>query len=51
MVVDTVDVDTPDVVWLGDGNGPSREPDGYVAVAVGDDGQGMGYIPYWRDGG
>lgn len=46
-ILDTVPVETPSVVWLGDGHGPSEEPVGYLVVAVNSD-EEFGYIPFWR---
>ena len=47
MLVDTVPLDTPSVVWLGDGYGPSEEPVGWFAfLAVGED--APVYVPFWR---
>ena len=46
-IIDTVPVDFPSVVWLGDGYGPSEKPVGYLAVAVDSD-EEIGYIPFWR---
>lgn len=45
-IIDVVDADVPDVVWLGDGNGPTHEPDGYLMVGVAED--SVGFVPYWR---
>lgn len=48
-IIDTVPVDVPSVVWLGDGFGPTEEPGAYLAVLVNyPDGPGTGYIPVWR---
>ena len=46
-IIETVPVDLPSVVWLGDGYGPSEKPVGYLAVMVQSD-EGIGYIPFWR---
>ena len=46
-IIDTVPVNTPSVVWLGEGHGPSEEPVGYLMVAVNSD-EEFGYIPFWR---
>ena len=46
-IIDTVPVNTPSVVWLGDGHGPSEEPVGYLVVAVNSD-EEFGYIPICR---
>lgn len=46
-IIDTVPLETPDVVWLGQGYGPSEEPVGYLVVAVNSDEEQV-YIPFWR---
>ena len=46
-IIDTVPVDFPSVVWLGEGHGPSELPVGYLAVMVNSD-EEVGYIPFWR---
>ena len=45
LVLDIVDAEAPDVVWLGDGYGPSAEPVKYLAVLDGDE---VLFIPAWR---
>jgi len=44
LIVGEVPPEVPDVVWLGDGNGPTEAPDGYLEIAVE---QGTGYVPFW----
>lgn len=44
-IADVVGPEVPEVVWLGDGNGPTEEPEGYLAIQVTDE---VRYIPYWR---
>lgn len=46
-IIETVPLETPSVVWLGEGYGPSEEPVGYLAVMVNSD-EEIGYIPFWR---
>ena len=45
LVLDIVDVEAPEVVWLGDGYGPTAEPVKYLAVLDGDE---VLFIPAWR---
>lgn len=47
LVLDLVEPDVPEVVWLGDGHGPSEEPDGYLALAVNFEGADTAYVPFW----
>lgn len=44
LVLGSANLDEPDVLWLGEGNGPSALPYGYLVVLV--DGRPV-YIPYW----
>lgn len=47
MLVDTVPLDTPGVVWLGNGYGPSEDPAGWFSFfAVGE--PDPVYVPFWR---
>ena len=45
LVLDIVDEDAPEVVWLGDGHGPSAEPVKYLAIMDGDE---VLFSPLWR---
>ena len=47
MLISTVPLDTPGVVWLGDGLGPSENPAGWYAfLAEGE--EDPVYVPFWR---
>mgnify|MGYP001591069873 FL=1 len=50
LVVDVVEPDVPQVVWLGDGQGPSEEPDGYLALNIDFHGtENPVYVPFWSN--
>ena len=47
MLIDTVPLDTPGVVWLGEGMGPSTEPAGWYAFLADGEPDPV-YVPFWR---
>lgn len=49
MLIDTVGLDVPDVVWLGDGYGPTETPAGYFSLLAEGESDPV-YVPFWRGG-
>ena len=48
-LLDTVPLEAPSVVWLGDGYGPSKNPAGWFAFMA-DGEEDSVYVPFWRGG-
>ena len=49
MLIDTVPLETPSVVWLGEGYGPSEEPAGWYSFLADGESEPV-YVPFWRGG-
>ena len=51
MLIDTVPLDVPSAVWLGDGHGPSEDPAGWFSMLADDGDSEPVYVPFWRNQG